>query len=83
VEQVTWRKYQSLAEAGRRNGIRGAETLVRWIKKYGREYLLPKRIKVETRVEGFSRGWAGVYFTPPPFFALSVIVMAGHFHRVT
>jgi transposase-like protein len=37
VEKVAQGKYASLAEASRRNGIKGSETLVRWIKKYGRE----------------------------------------------
>jgi transposase-like protein len=51
VEKVAQGKYASLGEARRRNGIRGSETLVRWIKKYGREDILPKRIKVETMKE--------------------------------
>ncbi|MDR1468297.1 MAG: transposase [Spirochaetaceae bacterium] len=48
VEDVAAGKYASLDEAGRRNGIRGCSTLSRWIKQYGREGMLPKRVRVET-----------------------------------
>jgi transposase-like protein len=51
VEDVSSGKYQSLNEARRRNGIRGGSTLSRWLKQYGREDMLPKRIKVETMNE--------------------------------
>jgi hypothetical protein len=47
VEKVAQGKYASLAETSRRNGIKGGETLVRWIKKYGREDVLPKRVKAD------------------------------------
>jgi transposase-like protein len=46
VEDVANGKYQSLDEARRRNGIRGGSTLSKWIKQYGREDILPKRVKV-------------------------------------
>jgi hypothetical protein len=48
VEKVEQGKYTSLAKAGRKNGIRGSETLVTWIKQYEREDILAKRLKVET-----------------------------------
>lgn len=51
VEDVARGKYKNLDEARRRNGIRGGSTLTKWIKQYGREELLPKRIKVETMNE--------------------------------
>jgi transposase-like protein len=51
VEDVASGKYQSLEEARRRNGICGGSTLRKWIKQYGREDILPKRIKVETMKE--------------------------------
>jgi transposase-like protein len=51
VEDVAGGKYLSLEEAKRRNGIRGNTTLNKWIKQYGREDILPKRIKVETMNE--------------------------------
>jgi transposase-like protein len=51
AEEAAAGKYRSLDEAGRRNGIRGCATLRKWIKRYGREDMLPKRIKVETMNE--------------------------------
>jgi transposase-like protein len=51
VEDVANGKYKSLDEARRRNGIRGSSTLSKWIKQYGREEILPKRVKVETMDE--------------------------------
>jgi transposase-like protein len=48
VEEVASGKYRSLDEAGRRNGIRECATLCRWIKQYGREDMLPKRIKLRS-----------------------------------
>ena len=51
VEKVASGKYATLAEARRKNSINGSETLVNWIKKYGREDILPKRVKVETMNE--------------------------------
>ena len=47
VEQVERGKYPSLNEARRKNGIKGKETLVHWVRKYGREGILPKRVRVE------------------------------------
>ncbi|MDR1654637.1 MAG: transposase, partial [Treponema sp.] len=43
VKDVADGKYQSLEEARRRNGIRGCSTLSKWLKRYGREDILPKR----------------------------------------
>jgi transposase-like protein len=51
VEDIASGKYKSLNEAKRRNGIRGCATLAKWLKRYGREDMLPKRIKVETMKE--------------------------------
>jgi transposase-like protein len=51
VEDVAGGKYASLDEARRRNGIRGASTLAKWIKRYGHGDLLPKRVRVETMNE--------------------------------
>jgi transposase-like protein len=48
VEDIGSGKYKSLDEARRRNGIRGGSTLKGWIKRYGRENMLPKRVKAET-----------------------------------
>jgi transposase-like protein len=51
VEDVAGGKYASLEEARQRNGIRGGGTLNKWMKKYGREDVLPKRVRVETMNE--------------------------------
>ncbi|MDR2433597.1 MAG: transposase [Treponema sp.] len=51
VEDMASGKYKSLDEAKRRNGIRRGATLNKWIKQYGREDILPKRMKVETMNE--------------------------------
>lgn len=51
VENLERGMYRSLAEARRKNGIKGNETLVKWIKHYGREDILPKRVTVETMKE--------------------------------
>jgi transposase-like protein len=48
AEDVAAVKYKNLNEAGRRNGRREGSTLRKWIKQYGREDMLPKRIKAET-----------------------------------
>ncbi|MDR2210615.1 MAG: hypothetical protein LBO65_03995 [Spirochaetaceae bacterium] len=46
VEDAAAGKYTSLEEARRRNGIRGAATLTKWLRKYGREDILPKRMSL-------------------------------------
>ena len=51
VEKVEQGVYSSLSEARRKNGIKGKETLVHWVRKYGREDILPKRVRVETMSE--------------------------------
>jgi transposase-like protein len=48
VEDIGSGKYKSPGEARRRNGIRGGPTVKGWIKRYGREDLLPKRVKAGT-----------------------------------
>jgi transposase-like protein len=51
VEDIGNGKYKSPGEARRRNGIRGGPTVKGRIKRYGREDMLPKRIKAETMNE--------------------------------
>ncbi len=41
----------SVKEVGRKYGISGGETVVRWIRKFGRNHLLPKVVRVETPEE--------------------------------
>ncbi len=44
-------KFNSIAEANRAYGIRGAATVPQWIRKYGSEEILPKKVKIETLKE--------------------------------
>jgi transposase-like protein len=48
AEDIASGKYKSLEEALRRNGICGGSAVKGWIKRYGREDMLPKRVKAET-----------------------------------
>jgi transposase-like protein len=48
VDDIAIGKYKSMEEARRRNGIRGGPTVKGWIKRYGREDMLPERVKAET-----------------------------------
>lgn len=51
VDEIASGKFPSISKARRAYGITGATTIVHWIKKYGREDILPKYIKVETMNE--------------------------------
>lgn len=44
-------RFQSKASAARVYGIRGAETITRWARKYGKNHLLGKIVRVETPKE--------------------------------
>lgn len=48
ISELESGKLGSITEANRVYGIRGAETISHWIRKYGREDLLPKKVKIET-----------------------------------
>lgn len=48
ISEIERGKLSSISEANRVYGIRGAETVNRWIRQYGREDLLPKKLKIET-----------------------------------
>jgi len=48
VEEIRQGKYASMLQAQKAYGIRGMNTIRDWIKKYGKEELLPKRVRVET-----------------------------------
>jgi transposase-like protein len=48
AEDIGNGKYKSPGEARRRNGMGGGSAVKGWIKRYGREDLLPKRIKAGT-----------------------------------
>ena len=51
VDEVARGKFSSPHKAREAYGIRGAETVAKWVRKYGREDLLSKRIRVETMDE--------------------------------
>lgn len=51
VEEIARGKFQSPYLAQKAYGIKGNETVGKWIRKYGREDLLPKRIRIETMTE--------------------------------
>lgn len=51
VDEIDRGKFSSPHTAKEAYGIRGNGTVERWIRKYGREDLLPKRIRIETMQE--------------------------------
>ena len=51
VEEIRQGKFASILQAQKAYGICGKTTIQKWVKKYGRPELLPKRIKVETMAE--------------------------------
>ena len=48
VEEISRGKFATILQAQKAYGICGQTTIQKWIKKYGKEELLPKRVKVET-----------------------------------
>jgi transposase-like protein len=51
VEELSQGKFGTIWQARKAYGIYGMSTIQNWVKKYGREDLLPKRVRVETMVE--------------------------------
>lgn len=51
VEEISRGKHSSAHAAARAYGIRGRGTVIRWLEKYGRDDLLPKRVRIETMEE--------------------------------
>ena len=51
VDELERGKHPSITSASRTYGIRGAMTVCKWIRKYGSEELLPKRVRIETLKE--------------------------------
>lgn len=51
VDEIARGKFTSPYKAQKAYGIRGQMTVTKWIRKYGREDLLPKRIRIETMKE--------------------------------
>ena len=48
ISELESGKLKNISEANRKYGIKGAETVKRWLKKYGKNHLVSKVIKVET-----------------------------------
>jgi len=60
VEELESGRYRSIGEVRRKYGIKGGETVPTWLRKYGREHLLPKVVRVERmgerdRIEGLEQ----------------------------
>ena len=51
VQELEDGKFATLSEASRAYGIRGGSTVSQWIRKYGNDKLLPKKVRVETLKE--------------------------------
>ena len=51
IEELERCKHSSVFEAQQAYGILGDRTIHRWMEKYGREDLLPKRIRIESMKE--------------------------------
>jgi transposase-like protein len=51
VNELERGKFSSISAASRAYGIRGGSTISQWIRKYGREDLLPKKVKIQTLKE--------------------------------
>ena len=51
IDEIERGKFTSPYKAQVAYGIRGQMTVTKWIRKYGREDLLPKRIRIETMKE--------------------------------
>jgi len=47
VQELEQGKLISILEAQRKYGIRGSSTVRGWLKEYGREQLLPKKVRIE------------------------------------
>jgi transposase len=51
VDEIASGKYSSAHKVQQAYGIGGSTTVTKWIKKYGREDLLPQRVRIETMEE--------------------------------
>jgi transposase-like protein len=51
VKELEDGKFATISGASRAYGIRGGSTISQWIRKYGNEGILPKKVKVETLKE--------------------------------
>ncbi len=51
VDELERGKHGSIEAARRAYGIGGNNTVPKWVRKYGRDYLLPKNVRIETLKE--------------------------------
>jgi len=51
VEEISQGKFSSVLHAQKTYGIMGANTIRKWVTKYGKEEMLTKRVRVETMNE--------------------------------
>jgi len=51
VEEIERGRHATIGAARRAYGIKGSVTVPGWVRKYGREDLLPKRVRIETLKE--------------------------------
>ena len=51
VNELEDGKFATISAASRAYGIRGGSTISQWIRKYGNERILPKKVRVETLKE--------------------------------
>ncbi len=51
VDEIARGKFSSPYKAQQAYGIRGQMTVTKWVRKYGREDLLPKHVRIETMEE--------------------------------
>ncbi len=51
VQELEDGKFATLSAASRAYGIRGGSTVSQWIRKYGNDNLLPRKVRVETLKE--------------------------------
>jgi transposase-like protein len=51
VSELSQGKFATMLQAQKAYGIKGTATIQRWLKKYGREEILPKYVRVETMTE--------------------------------
>lgn len=51
VDEIAKGKHTTSYKAQQAYGIRGGDTVNRWISKYGRDDLLPKQLRIETMKE--------------------------------
>ena len=51
VDEIARGKFESPHQASKGYGIRGGNTVRQWLRRYGRDDLFPKRIRIETMKE--------------------------------